>query len=269
VREGNQGTSWHRLTTARVHSFLLATYRGWRLYIAPERLRMRKVCREWIRHVPPGGFVLEIGGGTAFLKDTIANEVADVRYVSGDISPTNVTGIVLDATALPMASNVADAVLALEVLEHIERPEAMIGEVARVLRSGAIAIITMPFMFGVHDFRDYQRYTPLGFATLLARHGLELVETRQRGGTFVASAGLVRTLLQSAIIGQPADWRAQGRSRKVRWLIATVVMTPWSLITWTAVGLDQVLDRSSKSPPGYFFLVRKSAGSPSSRRYSA
>jgi hypothetical protein len=41
-------------------------------------------------------------------------------------------------------------------------------------------------------------------------------------------------------------------------MLATVVLTPWTLITWAAMGLDGLFDRESKSPPGYFFLCRKS-----------
>jgi SAM-dependent methyltransferase len=89
----------------------------------------------------PGAFVLEVGGGTAFLRPTIERLIPDVRYVSGDISPTNVTGVVLDATALPIASERADAVLALEVLEHIERPDAMIAELGRGLVGDGLASI--------------------------------------------------------------------------------------------------------------------------------
>lgn len=241
----------------RMATFALALYRNWRLYIEPERLRMRKVCRQWIRRTPPGGLVLEIGGGTAFLRSTIEKAVPGVRYFSGDIAPTEATGIVLDATALPLADASADAVLALEVLEHIEQPEQMISEVARVMRDDAIGIVTVPFMFGVHDFRDYHRFTPLGFQTLLNAYGLELDEVRQRGGTFVAATGLVRTLILNSIVGKPKDWRAQGLRKKVLWVVATVVLTPWALVTWTAVGLDRLVDRSSQSPPGYFFLIRK------------
>jgi SAM-dependent methyltransferase len=241
-----------------VRSVALTGYRQWRLFIEPERLRMRKAVRIWIRQCAPGSRVLEVGGGTSFLQPVIEREVPGAHYVSGDIAPTNNTTVVLDATALPMADASVDAVLALEVLEHMPQPERMLGEVARVLRVDGMAILTVPFMFGVHDFRDYFRFTPLGFSTLLERHGLELADIRQRGGTFVAATGLVRTLILNAIVGEPKDWRARGIRKKLLWMVATVVLTPWTLITYTAMGLDGLFDQESKSPPGYFFLCRKS-----------
>jgi hypothetical protein len=118
-------------------------------------------------------------------------------------------------------------------------------------------VLTVPFMFGVHDFRDYHRFTPLGMQTLAERHGLSLTEVRRRGGVFVAATGLVRTFVLNSIVGRPRDWRAQGRDKKVRWVLSTVVLTPWTPITWLAYLLDRVLDRESVSPPGLFFLLTK------------
>lgn len=218
---------------------------------------MRAAVRDWIRECHPGSRVLEVGGGTSFLRPVVEEEVPGAFYVSGDIAPTNATTAVLDATRLGVASGSIDAVLALEVLEHMPQPLAMLEEVSRVLRPGGTMIVTVPFMFGLHDFRDYFRYTPLGFSTILDECGMSLVQTRRRGGTFVAATGLVRNLLLNRIVGEPKDWRAQGMGKKVRWLIATVVLTPWTPITWLAFALDGLLDRESKSPAGFFFLCRK------------
>lgn len=244
---------------ARLMTLGRNAYRSWRLWIEPERLVMRKVVREWLRAAPRASTVLEIGAGTAFMRPVIRAEIPDVLYVSSDIAPTENTNLVVDACALPLATASVDVVLALEVLEHIERPEQLVAEASRVLRPGGHLILTVPFMFGVHDFMDYHRFTPLGMEQLLGRHALELEQVRVRGGVFVASSGLVRTKILNTIVGRPRDWRAQGREKKIRWVISTVVLTPWLPITLLAYGLDRVLDRESVSPPGYFFLCGRSA----------
>jgi len=243
-----------------VRDAALSAYRMWRLFIEPERLKMRRTVRTWISECPSGATVVEVGGGTSLLKPVIERAVARVHYVSGDIAPTNRSDLVFDATALPVGSERVDAVLAVEVLEHLEHPQAMLDEIARVLRPGGMAVITVPFMFGVHDFRDYHRFTPLGFSTMLARCELTLEETVQRGGTFVSASTLIRTLVLNRIVGEPVGWRAQGTRKKILWLIATVVLTPWVVVTLSAMAVDAVVDRRSKSPPGYFFRCRK-AGS--------
>lgn len=243
---------------SRLYLLGLRGYRAWRLYTEPERLWMRRCIRRWARQWPAGSTILEVGGGTSFARSAVEAEVPQSLYVSGDIAPTNSTTVVLDAAALPVADRVVDAVLALEVLEHMPDPQTLLNEAARVLRPGGRLVVTVPFMFGVHDFRDYYRYAPLGFSEMLGKCGLSLIETVQRGGTFVAATGLVRNLLLNSVVGDPNDWRAQGARKKALWLVGTAaVLTPWTPVTWAAFALDGLLDRQSKSPAGYFFLCER------------
>ncbi len=244
-------------TRERAYGVGLRAYRNYRWFSSPERMRMRATVRRWIRDCPDSGRVLEVGGGTSALRPVIAREVAGVRYLSGDISPTNNTSLVLDALALPVRDSCLDAVLALEVLEHIPQPADMLAEAARVLVPRGMLVITTPFMFGVHDFRDYFRYTPLGLSALLEPAGLELREVVLRGGTFVTVVSLLRALIRNAILGDPEDWRANGARKKLLWALVTVLEMPWVPVMWLSMGLDRLLDRRSKSPPGYFFLCRK------------
>lgn len=246
-----------RTAARRAYAAGLRAYRLYRLYSAPERVRMRSTVRRWIRQAPPGARILDVGGGTSVLRPMIEREVAGARYMSGDIAPTNSSTLVLDANALPFGEAAVDAMLALEVLEHMPGPQRMLREAGRVLADDGLFVLTTPFMFGVHDYRDYFRYTPRGLAELLDGTGLELVDVVLRGGTFVSAAGLVRNLVRDAIVGDPQDWRAQGARKKVLWAVATVVMAPWVPVMYAALAVDRVVDRDSKSPPGYFFLCRR------------
>lgn len=241
----------------RLKSVGLSGYRTWKLWIEPERVAMRRTVRRWLEQAAPSGVVVEIGAGTAFMRPVIMRAMPGAHYVSTDIAPTENTNLVVDACDLPLADRSVDVILALEVLEHIPTPERLVEEAARVLVPGGRLILTVPFMFGVHDFRDYYRFTPLGLETMVQRHGLTLREVKLRGGAFVAASSLIRTLILNAIVGRPRNWRAQGRSKKVRWLLATAVLTPWALITTAAYGLDRLFDRNSASPAGYFFLCAR------------
>lgn len=235
-----------------------STYRAWKLWIEPERLRLRRSVRLWLREVPSAGVVLEIGAGSGFLRPVVSAEVPNACYVGGEIAPTDNTDVVLDAISLPIACGSVDVVLAVEILEHVAEPRLLVAEAARVLRPGGRLILTVPFMFGVHDFVDYHRFTPLGFEQLVQDFGFVISETRLRGGTFVAATGLIRALILNALVGRPKDWRARGKLKQIRWLISTVVLTPWVVITLLSFVLDAVFDRRSAGPPGYFFLCVRS-----------
>lgn len=218
---------------------------------------MRGTVRRWVRQGPVDARVLELGGGASVLGPMIKRDLPQGRYVSSDIAPTNNTHIVADAMAIPVRGGALDIVLALEVLEHVPRPDAVLREISRVLKSNGVLILTTPFMFGEHDHHDYFRYTPRGLTELLEETDLRLVETVLRGGTFVSAFGLVRNLVRDRIVGDPVGWRAHGRRKKVLWGIATVLMAPWVPVMYLALGVDRLVDRKSKSAPGYFFLCRK------------
>lgn len=251
------GTVQARSVRSQAYDRGLRAYRAYRLFSSPERVRMRSTVRRWVRQRPADARVLEIGGGASVLGGMIKNDLPGVHYVSTDIAPTNNTHVVADAMALPVRDGVVDAVLALEVLEHMPRPQLVLAEAARVLKPDGVLIVTVPFMFGEHDFHDYFRYTPRGLAELLQGAGMEISETVLRGGSFVSSLGLLRNLMRDSIVGKPGGWRAHGRRKKVLWAVATVVMTPWVPVMYAALGLDLVVDRDSKSAPGYFFLCVK------------
>jgi SAM-dependent methyltransferase len=71
----------------------------------------------------------------------------------------------VSAEGIPLADRSIDAVTALDVLEHIEDDGAVVGEMARVLRPGGVAVVTVPASMvlwsdwdtALHHFRRYDR----------------------------------------------------------------------------------------------------------------
>ena len=218
---------------------------------------MRACVRRWIRQHRPSGVLLEIGGGTSMLRPLIEREAPGLSYLSADIAPTDATSVVLDATDLPVRDGSVDVVVALEVLEHVDEPGRMLAEIDRALGPRGLLVLTVPFMYGIHDYRDYFRFTPLGLEQLLANTGLELRETERRGGTMVSAVGLVRSMIRYRLIGDPGGWRARGLQKQATWIAITILEVPWVPLMWCAMGVDRVIDRGSHNPPGFFFLCAK------------
>ena len=71
--------------------------------------------------------------------------------------------IVGDIHALPFADNSIEAILCLDILEHIEDPKKAASEMYRVLKPGGYILVKTPFLFYFHAhnnyYKDYWRFT--------------------------------------------------------------------------------------------------------------
>jgi SAM-dependent methyltransferase len=104
-----------------------------------------------------------------------------------------------DAAYLPVADSSADTVVILEVLEHLRFPGDALREIARVLRPGGRLLLTMPFLYPVHDApHDYQRYTVHGLIREMENAGLD-VENVQPSLASSETAGLIANLALSGM----------------------------------------------------------------------
>lgn len=82
-----------------------------------------------------------------------------------------------DASQLPFCDHAFDAVAMLEVLEHLQRPSQALSEISRVLKPGGQLLLTIPFLYPVHDApHDFQRYTIHGLTREFDDAGLVIDE---------------------------------------------------------------------------------------------
>lgn len=84
---------------------------------------------------------------------------------------------------LPFNDSAFDTVLATDLLEHIAKPDALFGEMGRVLRPGGKIIVGVPFLYPIHEEpHDYHRYTEFKLQQLCDDTGLCDVGIEPYGG---------------------------------------------------------------------------------------
>lgn len=168
-------------------------------------LRRTPIHPQWLlgrREVPRGldsaaGVLLDIGAADRWIK---AHLPAETSYVALDYPATGNEfydarpDIFADACSLPLADQCVDCVVCLEVIEHVPDPARAVTEIARVLKPGGRAWISMPFLYPVHNEPfDFQRYTEFGLRRDMERASLDVVSLH-RSGHAIRAAGLVMCL---------------------------------------------------------------------------
>lgn len=114
--------------------------------------KLRRLHELFGKYFPVGGKVVDVGCGrslfseidTSFPFRVVAGDLdfASVRDRSRDV-PDQTWGV-FDASALPFGDASFDGLFAGEVIEHVTDARETLGEWRRVLKPGAIAIITTP-----------------------------------------------------------------------------------------------------------------------------
>ena len=145
------------------------------------------------------GRVLDIGCADRWIEQYLPESS---QYIGLDYPATGRSlygarpDVFADASRLPLPDASIDTVLLLEVLEHLRHPARALAEIARVLRPGGKLLLTMPFMYPIHDApHDYQRYTCHGLTREMEAAGLAANEPSATLGSVETAALLVSLAL--------------------------------------------------------------------------
>lgn len=108
-----------------------------------------------------GGRALDVGCGVGQVVRRL--DQAGVEAHGVDVSEPNIAKAgevsgrcrLYDGRRLPFPDGHFDSVGALNVLEHVDEPEAFIADLVRVARNGGKIVLSSPNFFRVIGFRDY------------------------------------------------------------------------------------------------------------------
>jgi SAM-dependent methyltransferase len=151
------------------------------------------------------GQVLEIGSGNRRLHKYLHS---DTCYIGLDYPPSgqrydlrpDVWG---DASRLPFQEASMDGVVMLEVLEHLPEPRTALLEAARVAKPGARVLLSLPFLYPIHDAPyDFSRITQFGLKRMAMEANLDIISMDERGvaadaAALLASLALAKMALQA------------------------------------------------------------------------
>ena len=160
------------------------------------RRHARRVLRRRVRTNPAETVILEIGSASGFLvreliSDWSSGLIIGSDYIAGPLRrlATDIPHVPLlrfDLIKCPLASESVDAVVMLNVLEHIHDDVAAVGQAARVLKRGGTLVIEVPsgpHLYDAYDkfLRHYRRYRLTDLCRLVESAGLRVVDRSHLG----------------------------------------------------------------------------------------
>jgi len=149
--------------------------------IAPWRTPL--YVKKFAEALPQVNMLLDVGCGEAPYRRLFKSKVRN--YITLDVQRYSNLNLVADGCNLPIRDEIFDAVLCIQVLEHVAEPRKILEEIFRVLRPRGILGISAPQSYIIHmEPHDYYRYTKYGLRYLLEKAGLEICEIEPQGGYF-------------------------------------------------------------------------------------
>ncbi|WP_082592186.1 class I SAM-dependent methyltransferase [Stenotrophomonas nitritireducens] len=219
-----------------------AEYHQWRLL---------GFVRDAAHEIGAGGSVIDIGAGELKYR----SQFSHCRYVSNDLcvgdEGWNYEGIdlVSSAYAIPVEDDSFDAVLCIQVMEHLDNPDGAFREFHRILKGRGRAYVSAPLLAGEHQQpHDFLRYTRYGFSVLGERNGFRVLSISPHGGCAIA----VETLMWAAF------WELAPLPRQslARYAVY-VLLYPVKLLTGALALLLDMLDKKKSMTINYNVVYEK------------
>jgi SAM-dependent methyltransferase len=106
---------------------------------------IEKAVQEFAERFSAKDKVIDIGCG-----DKPYAHYFKAKYIGVDPFPNAKADIIADAWKIPLPNNLADGIILTQSLEHIQKTEAAVKEIHRLLKPGGFVLITVPQTMRVH-----------------------------------------------------------------------------------------------------------------------
>jgi SAM-dependent methyltransferase len=171
------------------------------------RQQAMESLKRWVQ--PQDGAILEVGMSSGFFLSQMKGAFPGALVIGSDSFPEVLAsfakkdpGVPLlgfDLAACPLPDACLDAVVLLNVLEHIQDDARALHELARILKPGGVLVLEVPagpWLYDVYDelLRHFRRYTMAGLVGLVQDAGLKPVWRSHLGFFLFPAFALVKRL---------------------------------------------------------------------------
>ncbi len=196
------------------------------------------------------GKMYDLGCGEAPFKEFFLQFAEE--YVGIDWSEHNHAShehVVADLNKkIPVASQTADCIICVSVLEHLYDPQLMLHEAYRLLRPDGNLVLQVPWQWWIHEAPiDYFRYTPYCLEMMLEKAGFKEIKIEPESGFFTMWV-LKFNYFSARFIRGP---------KPIRWLIKIGLVPFWSIGQICAPLLDKLDQDRMAETTGYFVTAKK------------
>jgi SAM-dependent methyltransferase len=224
------------------------------------------------------GRLLDVGCGDKpyeqlfrpFVGEYIGIEYEQVFNKTSAASAERKPDLYYDGRTLPFDAQAFDTVLSIQVLEHTPQPQALLNEMARVLKKNGLLILCAPFSARLHEEpHDYFRYTPHGLRAMCDEAGLDVTEVWQQGTFWAVMGHKANSFLAFRVASAQAAAFSLGKAKHEGEALATNANRAWLLpivapamigVAATARLLDRVAPDESETLSYMIFARPRASG---------
>ena len=167
-----------------------------------------------LKLLPEDAIIVDVGAG--------GRRISDVSICIDFVEVSN-TDIVADIHKLPMKKGSVECVFCTGVLEHVVEPALGLKELSRILKTGGIIHLEVPFVQPYHkDPEDYWRWTLHGLRLFASNHGFIEI----RAGALIGPSSAINSL----IIAYLQSWFSNRYIRKGIDFLLSYLLFPFKFL---------------------------------------
>jgi len=192
------------------------------------------------------GLLYDLGCGTRPYEDFISRYAE--KYIGVDWQNTlheQRMDIVADLNQpLPIQNAVADTVVCFQTLEHLCEPQLLLNEAWRIMKPNAHIMVTVPFMWHVHEPPyDFFRYTQFGLEHLMRKAGFREIQVTPDSGfwTMIALKMNYQTYRYGNKLGKWIHW----------------LLVPFWFLNQLLLPLLDKVDKNQRETVSYCVIAKK------------